>query len=234
MSVHIFRSFYPPKIDLSREKKYRANPSDILIRMTVKAIIFDLGGVLLRTADFSPRERLAARLGMSRAQLEDFIFGGESGVRAQKGEITVNEHWENLQHQLNCTRQEFTLILDEFFGQDQLDGELMGYVRGLHQTYKTALLSNAWDDLRQVIAEKWQFEDAFDAIIISAEVGVAKPDPRIFHLTLDRLGVNASGAVFVDDMAENIGAARSVGMNAIQFKTAAQVKWDIEQLLDGK
>jgi epoxide hydrolase-like predicted phosphatase len=201
--------------------------------MIVEAIIFDLGGVLLRTADFSPRERLATKLGMSRAQLEDFIFGGESGVRAQRGEITVNEHWEKLQRQLNCTQQEFTLILDEFFGQDQLDKELMGYVRGLHQRYKTALLSNAWDDLRQVIAEKWHFEDVFDAIIISAEVGVAKPDPRIFQLTLDRLGVNASQAIFVDDMAVNIEAARFIGMNAIQFLTAAQVKRDIEQLLDG-
>jgi HAD superfamily hydrolase (TIGR01509 family) len=136
--------------------------------------------------------------------------------REQRGEITVNEHWEKLQRQLNCTQQEFTLILDEFFGQDQLDKELMGYVRGLHQRYKTALLSNAWDDLRQVIAEKWHFEDVFDAIIISAEVGVAKPDPRIFQLTLDRLGVNASQAIFVDDMAVNIEAARF-----------------IEQLLDG-
>lgn len=202
--------------------------------MTIKAIIFDLGGVLLRTVDFSPRERLAARLGMSRTELEDFIFGGESGVQAQNGEITVNQHWEKLQHQLNCTQQEFTLILDEFFRQDQLDSELMDYVRRLHQTYKTGLLSNAWDDLRQVIAEKWHFEDAFDAIIISAEVGMAKPDPRIFQLTLDRLGVNASEAVFVDDMAVNVRAANSVGMNAIQFNTAAQVKWGIKQLLDGR
>jgi epoxide hydrolase-like predicted phosphatase len=200
--------------------------------MTVKAIIFDLGGVLLRTADFSPRERLATRLGMSQSELEDFIFGGESGDRAQRGEITVDEHWRNLYHRLNCSSQELTAILDEFFGQDQLDSELMDYVRRLHQSYKTALLSNAWDDLRQVIAEKWHFEDAFDTIIISAEEGVAKPDWRIFQLTLDRLEVIASQAVFVDDMARNVEAARAIGMHAFQFQTPTQIRREIERLLN--
>jgi epoxide hydrolase-like predicted phosphatase len=200
--------------------------------MTVKAIIFDLGGVLLRTADFSPRERLATRLGMSRSELEDFIFGGESGDRAQRGEITVDEHWRNLYHRLNCSSQELTAILDEFFGQDQLDSELMDYVRRLHQSYKTALLSNAWDDLRQVIAEKWHFEDAFDTIIISAEEGVAKPDWRIFQLTLDRLEVIASQAVFVDDMARNVETARAIGMHAFQFQTPTQIRREIERLLN--
>ncbi len=201
--------------------------------MTVKAIIFDLGGVLLRTADFSPRERLATRLGMSQSELEDFIFGGESGDRAQRGEITVDEHWRNLYHRLNCSSQELIAILDEFFGQDQLDSELMDYVRRLHQSYKTALLSNAWDDLRQVIAEKWHFEDAFDAIIISAEEGVAKPDRRIFQLTLDRLEVISSQAVFVDDMARNVEAAWAIGMHAFQFHTPMQIRREIEQLLNG-
>jgi glucose-1-phosphatase len=200
--------------------------------MAVKAIIFDLGGVLLRTADFSPRERLAARLGMSRSELEEFIFGGESGERAQRGEITVKEHWQNLCQQINCTADDLKSILDEFFAQDQLDGELMDYVRKLHRSFRTALLSNAWDDLRQVIAEKWHFEDAFDAIIISAEVGVAKPDRRIFNLALERLGVEADQAIFVDDMVSNVNGARAVGMLAIQFLTAAQVRMEVDRLLN--
>jgi FMN phosphatase YigB (HAD superfamily) len=67
--------------------------SDILIRMTIKAIIFDLGGVLLRTEDFTPRERLAEHLGMDRNELEELIFGGDSGSQAQRGEITTGEMW---------------------------------------------------------------------------------------------------------------------------------------------
>jgi epoxide hydrolase-like predicted phosphatase len=199
--------------------------------MTIKAIIFDLGGVLVRTADFNPRERLATRLGMSRAELEEFIFGGESGEKAQRGEITAVKHWENLFHKLNCSAEEFTSIVDEFFRQDQLDDELVDFIRRLHQTYKTALLSNAWDDQREVIAERWHIEDAFDVIISSSKVGMVKPDRRIFELTLERLGVDANQAVFVDDMARNVDAARDMGMNAIRFQTTVQVRREIEQLV---
>jgi epoxide hydrolase-like predicted phosphatase len=202
--------------------------------MTIKAIIFDLGGVLLRTADYSPREQLAARLGISRHELEKFIFGGESGDRAQKGEISIQQHWENLRNQLGYSEVEFKALLDKFFAQDELDNSLLDYLRKLHKNYKTALLSNAFDDLRQVIAEQWHFEDAFDAMIISGEVGMAKPDPRIFHLTLDELGVQAAQAIFVDDFQRNVDAAKTVGLNAIQFQSAEQVRCEIDQLLDGR
>jgi epoxide hydrolase-like predicted phosphatase len=200
--------------------------------MTIKAIIFDLGGVLLRTADFAPREKLAARLEMNRYELEEFIFGGESGNRAQRGEITVQEHWENLRRQINCSPEEIKDLLDEFFAEDQIDNALIDYIRKLHQSYKTALLSNAWDDLRQVIAEKWHFEDAFDIMIISAEECITKPDPRIFTLALTRLGVEANQAIFVDDMKRNIEGAKVVGLQAIQFQTSHQMRLDLEKLLN--
>jgi epoxide hydrolase-like predicted phosphatase len=201
--------------------------------MMIRAVIFDLGGVLLRTTDFTPREQLATRLGMNRHELEEFIFGRQSGDMAQRGEITVGQHWDNLCHQLNYSPQELQALLNEFFGYDQLDNSLVDYVRKLHASYKTGLLSNAWDDLRQVIAEKWHFEDAFDDMIISAEVGLAKPDRRIFQLAVDRLGVEANQAIFVDDMQRNVDGAKAVGMLGIRFQTPQQVQDDLEQLLDG-
>jgi epoxide hydrolase-like predicted phosphatase len=202
--------------------------------MSIKAIIFDLGGVLLRTTDFSPRNRLAVRLGMSRSELEEFVFGGESGAQAQRGEITVKEHWENLRSQINCEPEDFNGLLDEFFAQDELDGDLVDYVRWLHKTYKTALLSNAWDDLRQVIAHKWHIKDAFDAMIISAEVKLAKPDPRIFQLALEELGVEANQAIFIDDMQKNVDGAKTVGLQVIRFQTPQQMRFDLDRLLNGR
>jgi epoxide hydrolase-like predicted phosphatase len=199
--------------------------------MTIRAIIFDLGGVLLRTADFSPREQLASSMGMNRDELEELIFGGKSGVRAQKGEISVEEHLEYVRNKLGCSREDFKEVLDIYFAEDVLDFDLVDYVRNLHIRYNTALLSNSTSDLRERIAEKWHFEDAFDSMIISGEVGVSKPDPRIFRLALDKLGVNAHEAIFVDDVADNVEAAKAAGMNAIQFKTPAQVRREIEQFL---
>ncbi len=207
--------------------------SDILSRMTIKAIIFDLGGVLLRTANYSSRDQLADRLGMSRHALEEFIFGGESGDRAQRGEITVREHWEVLRKRINCSPEEFQALLDQFFAQDELDQDLVSYVRKLHKSYKTALLSNAWDDLRQVIAQKWHFEDAFDSMIISAEVKLAKPDPRIFKLALERLGVGAGEAILVDDFPRNVKQAKALGLHVIRFQTASQMRSEMDGLLNG-
>ena len=198
----------------------------------IRAIFFDLGGVLVRTVDFTPRERLANRLGMDRSALEDFIFGGESGDRAQKGEISLRQHWENLASCLGFSVQQVKDLVDEFFAGDVLDTALVDYVRMLHGHYKTALLSNAWDDTRQVIVERWHIEDAFDELIISSELGMVKPDPRIFRLALDKLGVEANQAVLVDDMQRNVDGARRVGLEGICFQNPQQMKLDLERLLN--
>jgi len=201
--------------------------------MFIKAVIFDLGGVLLRTSDFAPREHLAASLNMDRHELEELIFGGDSGGKAQNGEISTEQHWENVRHQLGFTHQDLKAMLAKFFYTDELDMELLDYVRNLHKTYKTALLSNATDDLRQRIAEQWHFEYAFDVMVISAEVGMVKPDPKIFLLALQMLGVSADEAVFVDDFQRNVEAARSVGMHAIRFQNPQQIRDELKMLLDG-
>ncbi len=201
--------------------------------MSIKAILFDLGGVLLRTSDFTPREHLAASVNMDRHELEELIFGGDSGGKAQKGEISTAQHWENVRHQLGFTHQDLKAMLAEFFYPDELDLELVDYVRNLHKTYKTALLSNATDDLRQRIAEQWHFEDAFDVMVISAEVGMVKPDLKIFGFALQMLGVSADEAVFVDDFQRNVEAARSVGVRAIRFQNPQQIRDELNMLLDG-
>ena len=190
--------------------------------MTIKAIIFDLGGVLLRTADFSARDQLAARLGMNRYALEELIFGGESGEKAQRGEITIQEHWETLRHALHYSPSQFKVLLDEFFARDEIDSDLVETIRRLHHTYKIALLSNAWDDLRQTLQERWNIDGLFDELIISAEVKMVKPDPRIYHLAVEKLGVLPAEVVFIDDMAVNVEAARKEGLHAIWFQDTQQ------------
>ena len=202
--------------------------------MAIKAIIFDFGGVLLRTEDHMPRERLAERVNMDRPELEEFVFGGDSGEKAQKGEISTEQHGENLRYQLGYTPQEFSIFLEEFFLGDRLDEELVNYVRSLRKVYKTALLSNSTDDLRHKIEEKWHFEDAFDIMVISGEIGEAKPAPRIFQLALEKLGVAPGEAIFVDDFQRNIEAAEQVGMHGIRFLTSQQVREDIDKVLNGR
>ena len=184
--------------------------------MTIQAVIFDFGGVLVRTEDRAPRQELADRLGMTYDEVNELIFESESARRAPVGEITTQEHWETLRVELGLPAEEFHRVPKEFFGGDVLDEALIDYIRSLRPRYRTALLSNAWDDLRGVLINEWQIADAFDELIISSEVGVAKPDAGIYELTLERLNTEPFEAVFVDDFRRNIEGAQAVGIRYVQ------------------
>jgi epoxide hydrolase-like predicted phosphatase len=200
--------------------------------MAINAIIWDLGGVLVRTSDYASRDALAARHGMERAALEELVYGEESGHQAQLGLIDVQQHWENVRTALGIPFEDVETFRGHFWRGDQLDGELVDFIRSLKGKYRTGLLSNAFSNLRQVIQETWHIEDAFDAIVISAEEGLIKPDPRIYQVALDRLGVKPREAVFIDDMLQNVEGARRMEMHAIHFRSPEQARREVSMLID--
>lgn len=200
--------------------------------MRIRAVIFDFGGVIARTMDFTSRDGLADRLGMTRLELEKLVFLGESGSNAQQGVISVDQHWTNLQKLLKLSPEEIEAFQKEFWGGDSIDTDLVDYIRSLKKRYRTGLLSNAFSDLRKRLVEGWKIADAFDEILISSEIGVTKPDLRIYHIALERFGVAPDEAVFVDDFLHNVEAARSVGMHAIHFRNPDQTRLELEQLLE--
>jgi epoxide hydrolase-like predicted phosphatase len=200
--------------------------------MSIRAVIFDMGGVLVRTEDRTPRTQIAERLGLTYDELSALIFDSQSARQAMKGEITAAEHWEAIQEALCVPQDEFGKVRLDFWGGDTLDENLVNYLRDLRPQYKTALLSNAWDDLRQMIEEEWKIDDAFDEIIISAEVGLVKPDPRIYQRIIVELDVLPAEVVFVDDFPENVEVARLQGLQAIRFNDPDQALRDLSQLLE--
>ena len=201
--------------------------------MSIRAVIFDLGGVLVRTEDRTSRSKLAKRLGLTYDDLSALVFDSQSAHQAMKGEITTEEHWDEVRKALGLSKDEFPRVPTEFWGGDTLDQGLINYLRNLRPQYKTALLSNAWDDLRQMIEEIWKFDDAFDQIVISAEVGLVKPDRLIYEKVLSDLEVKPAEAVFVDDFPENVAGAVAVGLEAIQFISPEQALGELKKLLDG-
>jgi epoxide hydrolase-like predicted phosphatase len=198
--------------------------------MTIKAIIFDFGGVLVRTADRSSRQRLERRLGLAEWQSEKIVFNSEMGQKAQRGEATNEALWQSVADRLSLSPEALTQFQQEFWGGDVLDEALIDLIRALKTKYATALISNATDGLRQTLTGKYPVADAFDLIVISAEEKTMKPGPEIYLRTLDRLGVKAAESVFVDDFAENIVAARSLGMQAIHFNPFVNVAAELKKL----
>jgi len=201
--------------------------------MTIKAIIFDIGGVLIRTIDRAPRQALAEQLGMTAQALEELVFGGDSGRQAQLGKLDESAQWAYACQQVGWPLEQVAEFRAQFFGGDRFDTELLEYIRHLHQNYKTGIISNAMSETRALIEGPWKMGGLFDAIVLSGEVGVMKPDPRIYQAALQQLGVQAKQAVFIDDFPHNIDGARAVGMHGIHFGSPEQVITELAVLLAG-
>ena len=91
--------------------------------------------------------------------------------------------------------------------------------RALAGSYKLSILSNADLTLRNRLEREMKIRHLFDDIVCSAEVGLAKPEPGIYTMAAQRLGVAPADCVFVDDLDTNVEAARGVGMQAVLFRT---------------
>lgn len=198
----------------------------------VQAIIFDFGGVLVRTEDRKPRTVLAERLGMTYDELSALIFDSPSAIQAMRGEISALEHWDEVRKSLDLDAEGIEWVSTEFWAGDALDENLVNVLRGLRPRYTTVLLSNAWDDLRPMIEEEWKIDDAFDRLVISAEIGMVKPDLQIYLWVIAELGVDASQAVFVDDFIQNIEEANAAGMKTIHFQSPDQALQELRSLLE--
>jgi len=83
---------------------------------------------------------------------------------------------------------------------------------------RAAFLSNSGPEVMARVRAHWPLDTRFDAVIISCEVGLSKPDPRIYQLCLDRLGLRAPETLFVDDRADNIEGAARVGLRTLHFE----------------
>jgi HAD superfamily hydrolase (TIGR01509 family) len=200
----------------------------------IRAVIFDFGGVLVRMVDDRPRLRLARQLGIPLSQLDHLVFFSESAQKASKGVITVKKHWEAVREALGIQPEDMAGFLEQYWSADEVNWVLLEYIRKLHPQYKVGLLSNAWDDLRQTMHERWNIDGLFDELIISAEVKIVKPDPRIFQLAVKRLGVQPAEAVFIDDIIENIEAARREGLFAIQYQDTNRTLDELNRYLTGE
>ena len=199
--------------------------------MTIRAVYVDFGGVLVRTEDKGPRTRLAERLGMSYQEIEAVVFGSRSSRQASTGAIPEEAHWQACAEALGVSRQEMDAIGQEFFAGDVIDTALLDYLRSLRPRYKIGLISNAWSGLRAFITRSG-FEDVFDLMVISAEIGMMKPAAPIFQYALDQFGIAPQEAVFVDDFPENIDGALAVGMQAIHFTDLQLTRRQIESMLN--
>ncbi|HSB88645.1 MAG TPA: HAD family phosphatase [Anaerolineales bacterium] len=182
----------------------------------LQAVCWDMGGVLLRTFDWRKRRMWERRLHLPPGSLEREVFDGPASRLAMLGRATSADVWQEVARSHALSDDEARTLRADFFAGDRLDDELLAYIASLRPAIRTALISNAWPDVRLALGEAGT-NAFFDEIVISAEVGAAKPDPSIYQIALDRLRLPAEAAAFVDDMPRNLEAARAIGMHVVLF-----------------
>lgn len=199
-------------------------------RPVIRAIIFDVGGVLIRTEDPASRRGLERHLGLAPGESEELVFGEPMGIRAQRGEITADALWAWIQQEMELDSDGITAFFEQFYGGDRLDMDLVDTVRTLRGPYQTAIISNAMDNLLEMVTYLYPMRDAFDLVVGSAYEGIMKPDRRIYERTLERLGRAPHEAVFIDDMLANVEAARALGMAGIHYQAGLNVAVALREL----
>jgi epoxide hydrolase-like predicted phosphatase len=197
----------------------------------IRAVIWDLGGVILRTEELRHREKWEERFDLEAWGLANLIFRSKTSQLASIGEASVSDIWDSIQEKLNLSDEDLGQMKEDFFAGDRIDEDLLAYIRQLKGHYKTGMITNAWPDIRHWIENEWKIADAFNHILISAEVGMVKPHPEIYRLSLQTLKVRPDEAIFIDDFIENIEGAKAVGMHVIRFQDPEQVRTELKGML---
>jgi putative hydrolase of the HAD superfamily len=200
-------------------------------KMTIRAVFWDMGGVILRTEDESGRRRWEERLGLPPGELSRFVFDSEVSREAVAGRASEDEIWAWVLARLGLPESERRALIEGFFGGDRVDERLVAFIRSLRPAFKTGMITNAWPNVRRFLEDECHLADVFDHIVVSAEEGMVKPDPRIYRIALERLGVAPGEAVFIDDMEENIAGAQAVGMHGIRFEGSEQAITAVQELI---
>jgi putative hydrolase of the HAD superfamily len=214
--------------------------------MTIRAVVFDIGGVLAiapgggePTAAF-PRmlatweARLHMRPGELTTRLVELDERLDSpGPDGRPGTCSEAEWQAAVGLATGMDQAQLAAFVDDFWdiylGEPNV--ELTAYFASLRPRYHTALLSNSSFGAREREQARYHFAELCDLIIYSHEEGIAKPDRRIFDLTCERMGTQPAEMIFLDDAKQHLAAARELGIHAILFRETAQAIADIRACL---
>jgi putative hydrolase of the HAD superfamily len=203
--------------------------------MTIRAVVFDIGGVLeldvIELVEIDLDARWEQRLGLEPGEIDRRM---ETIWRAGSlGECSEEDVHLEMSSRLGMSQAQVEEYMHELWDWycGRLNVPMADFFRSLRPRYQTAILSNSFVGARREEQQRYHFDEMCDVIIYTHEEGVAKPDPRIFELTWKRLGVQPEEMLFLDDNEANIVAARALGIHAIHCRETEQAIRDVQACL---
>jgi putative hydrolase of the HAD superfamily len=196
----------------------------------VNGLLVDFGGVLT-TNVFDSFKAFCRAEGLPEDSVKNMFRERGEGLellrQLEKGELTADEFSPKFAALLGVSPDN---LVERLFGGVGPDEPMVDAVRRARAGgIKTGLISNSWGD--GLAYDQQMLDELFDAVVISGNVGLHKPQPEIFHLGAERIGVAPDECVFVDDLRENCAGAEAVGMTAILHRGSAGTIPQLEELL---
>ncbi len=195
----------------------------------IKAIIWDMGGVLIEEKNLTVDDTQIPQIGLSIAELAQMVFYHPLTPKLFVGEERPEKLWKVIGDELNISNDEAQKLGADFWGEPIWNYDLLGYITSLKGKYKLGVLSDAWITTRKSVQEEIH-DNLFDAIMFSAEEGLRKPDPKLFQSMLSRLEVTAEEAIFVDDRINNVQGAEQVSIHGIHYTPEINIQEQINQI----
>jgi putative hydrolase of the HAD superfamily len=197
----------------------------------IKAIVFDFGRVISAQKPMSLFRKYEEDLGLAPDVLNQVMFESPAWQEVLVGQKGFDVYWREIGPALGLhTQGEIDSFRQRYHDDEALNEGVVSVIRGLRGRFRLAVLSNAPPGLPGWLAD-WGILELFDLVFCSGDEGVAKPDHRAFLLTLERLGVAAGEAAFIDDTLGHVEAARALGLHGIHFTNAQELSRELDCLL---
>lgn len=201
------------------------NPSN----HSIKAILFDMGNVLLFFNARISSKAFAEATGLSEEEIWELFFISELEKSYTRGEISSKVFYERVcpYFPKKINYETFTRLWNDIFTENLEMDELL---EGLKKHYPLYMISNTNDLHFEYIKKNFNITKHFTGFFPSHEVGHRKPNPAMFQHVLKEIKLKPDEAVFIDDILEFVESARKLGINAVQFTSRKKLEQDLRNL----
>lgn len=196
----------------------------------IKAVIFDLGGVLMTDVPLKQiAEELSKKSPLSDQEIHAHLYPTEHWNLLTLGKITEDEYWDNFLQVSNIN-------MDKKYLKDKVRSSLFPLkhsariVNLLKNRCKLAILSNHAKAWSEYMIQTFDLFKSFDQMIFSCDVGLRKPDPKIYEIALKQLKCDPDECIFIDDKKRNTDAAEKLGIKGIVFEESSKLVDDLSRL----
>ncbi|MGC8572016.1 MAG: HAD family hydrolase [Candidatus Micrarchaeia archaeon] len=199
--------------------------------MVFKAIIFDVGGVIINFSEEMYIKWLSKKENLDQKELTDFL--GNYITKMELGSILLKEVEKAFEEKFHRPKSNFRW-LEGFRENAKINKEIVNLMKLLSSEYDIGIITNAsysrYTEFRRILFDKLVKEMKIKAIVASCYVKTVKPDKKIYEIALKRMGVLPDEAVFIDNLKENVEGAARLGIHAIQYRDYEQLLKDLVEL----